>query len=65
MEGSHYEQHHYEDPKFPVLFHLDTLSESMVFVPHWHQNLEILYFLEGGRRPSPLTQRRLRPARGM
>lgn len=48
MEGSHYEQHHYEDPKFPVLFHLDTLSESMVFVPHWHQNLEILYFLEGG-----------------
>lgn len=47
MPNSHYEQHSYEDPKFPVFFHLDTLTDTSLFVPHWHENPEILYILEG------------------
>ena len=47
MNASSYEQHYYEDPKFPIIFHRDIIVQKEVFVPHWHQSIEILYFLEG------------------
>lgn len=44
---SHYEPHYYSDAKFPILFHRNVRYRTTPFVPHWHQNPEILYFQEG------------------
>lgn len=45
-----YERHHYDDPSFPVIFHFDTLKGGQRVIPHWHQNPEILYFVEGNAK---------------
>ncbi len=43
-----YEPHTHQDPSFPIIFHLDTMSKYQSnFLPHWHENLEILYVFEG------------------
>lgn len=43
-----YEPHNHKDPSFPFIFHLDTMKLSgSGFLPHWHENLEMLYVLEG------------------
>lgn len=43
-----YENHILKDPKFPFIFHLDTLTEGSSTVPmHWHENIEMLYFIDG------------------
>lgn len=43
-----YEDHVHEDLKFPFIFHLDTLTQNgSDFQMHWHENLELLYFIEG------------------
>ncbi|MGB8452413.1 MAG: AraC family transcriptional regulator [Anaerocolumna sp.] len=43
-----YEPHIYKDPSFPIIFHLDTkIKQQSDFLPHWHENIEILYVLEG------------------
>ena len=43
-----YEPHNYPDPSFPVIFHLDTMNKKdSSFLTHWHENIEILYVLEG------------------
>lgn len=43
-----YEPHVHKDPSFPIIFHLDTMKKHHSdFLPHWHENLEILYVLQG------------------
>ncbi len=55
-KNDYYEAHHYDDPNFPIIFHLDTVDSQMNFVPHWHQNPELLYFKEGTARVSLDTE---------
>lgn len=48
MRNAKYELHTHEDPSFPILFHLDILLPGCNFCDaHWHDALEILYFIEG------------------
>ncbi len=43
-----YEPHTHKDPSFPIIFHLDTMKKYQSdFLPHWHENIEILYILQG------------------
>lgn len=42
-----YELHQYEDPQFPILFHLDDLHIGSNFHMHWHEGVELLFCLEG------------------
>ena len=43
-----YEPHTHKDPSFPIIFHLDTRIKSRSnFLPHWHENIEILYVIKG------------------
>lgn len=43
-----YEPHTHKDPSFPIIFHLDTMQKYQSdFIPHWHENVEILYVLSG------------------
>jgi AraC-like DNA-binding protein len=48
MNSSFYENHFHKDPNFPIIFHLDSLSYNHnSFAMHWHENIELLYFIEG------------------
>ena len=47
VKENFYELHNYDDPEFPVIFHYDTIIRGMRIVPHWHENIEILYFTQG------------------
>ncbi len=43
-----YEAHNHKDPAFPIIFHLDTMRRHQSdFLPHWHENLELLCVLPG------------------
>lgn len=43
-----YEKHTYSEKDFPVIFHLDRREQdSDDFPVHWHENIELLYFVEG------------------
>lgn len=43
-----YEPHTHKDPSFPIIFHLDTMRKDQSdFLPHWHENIEILYVVQG------------------
>lgn len=43
-----YEKHNYKDPSFPIIFHFDSKdTNNDIFFPHWHENIEMLYFIEG------------------
>lgn len=42
-----YELHQYEDPQFPIIYHLDCLHAGSSFHMHWHEGVEILYCTEG------------------
>ena len=43
-----YEHHRHDDPKFPIIFHYDTLESTQEkFIVHYHENIEILYFVKG------------------
>ncbi|MCI8601862.1 MAG: AraC family transcriptional regulator [Oscillospiraceae bacterium] len=45
---STYETHVHPDPNFPIIFHLDTCKhKSPLFIPHWHESLELLYVVKG------------------
>lgn len=47
-ENNSYELHTYKDPSFPFIFHLNTMnSYQSDFLSHWHENIEILYVIEG------------------
>lgn len=45
MPVSSYEPLPHTDPTFPVIFHLDRLSQAVQ--AHWHEGIELLYCLEG------------------
>lgn len=46
-----YEKHSYKDPTFPIIFHFDSRDiNNDIFFPHWHENIEILYFVEGSAK---------------
>lgn len=49
MLQSTYESHHHPDPGFPIIFHLDTLRDRGQCVEslHWHDNVELLFCIEG------------------
>ena len=43
-----YEKLFYEDEKFPVIFHYDTVDKICSYmIPHWHENIELLFFTKG------------------
>lgn len=43
-----YESHNHPDPTFPVIFHLDSISfPTPANYLHWHENIEMLYCVEG------------------
>lgn len=46
MEYDGYERHIFEDPRFPIISHIDQVNGGEA-IPNWHQSLEFLYFLEG------------------
>lgn len=51
MEPLRYEYHVHKDPDFPIIFHYDTQSrKAPTGIPHWHEALELLYFVEGRGR---------------
>lgn len=47
MKESFYEPHVFHDQKLPIIFHKDKIDEKHVFMPHWHENIELLYFING------------------
>lgn len=47
MSTNRYEPHYYDNPNFPILFHYDTAYAWLSFCPHWHENVELLFFTEG------------------
>lgn len=49
MQTSNHEDHTFLDPSFPIIFHLDTCFPYLPVTHgvHWHENIEILYFIEG------------------
>ncbi len=48
MSNYIYEYHIHVDPSFPIIFHKDVLDEYRPSIyMHYHENLEILYFLDG------------------
>ena len=47
MEKKTYEPHFFADPAFPIIFHYDVAPQDNIYPPHWHENLEILYFTHG------------------
>lgn len=49
MQVSRHEDHTFMDPSFPILFHLDTCFPYLPVTSsvHWHENIEVLYFIEG------------------
>jgi AraC-like DNA-binding protein/mannose-6-phosphate isomerase-like protein (cupin superfamily) len=42
-----YETHQDPDSAFPFTFHLDTVTVKEAEQAHWHESLELLYFIEG------------------
>jgi YesN/AraC family two-component response regulator len=50
MINCFYEELNYSDASFPVIYHVDLLEsskQSSSFRAHWHDSIEILYFVEG------------------
>ena len=48
MSNYIYENHFHSDPNFPVIFHCDILNKNRPsFLMHYHENIELLYFLDG------------------
>ena len=48
MSNYIYENHFHRDPNFPVIFHCDILNKNRPsFLMHYHENIELLYFLDG------------------
>ncbi len=45
-----YEELTFDDRGLPFIFHCDTMREGDCDFTHWHENIEILYILEGEGR---------------
>ncbi len=46
---SYYEDHSFLNSQFPIIFHFDVCSKglSCACYQHWHENIEVLYYVEG------------------
>ncbi len=46
---TYYEDHSFFNSQFPIAFHFDVCPKGVPFskYQHWHENIEILYFVEG------------------
>lgn len=57
-----FENHTYENPALPIIFHLDTVNASFSTPVHWHENIELLFAVRGSaevvinRRRLTMTQ---------
>lgn len=47
MPGTRYEKHIVPDPSHPYIYH--PRRQSIYFLPHWHENIEILRFHSSSR----------------
>ena len=48
MQDVIYEKHATMNPNFPIIFHPAKYTQGTVgFYMHWHEHIEILYFIEG------------------
>jgi len=47
MKELQYKVYDFADPKFPIHFEYVNLKEDAESTPHWHTNIEIIYFLLG------------------
>ncbi|MGL4739147.1 MAG: AraC family transcriptional regulator [Cellulosilyticaceae bacterium] len=48
MKDIFYENHSYEDTQLPFIFHFETAHYHQPYYPlHWHENIELLYFVDG------------------
>ncbi len=47
MTPAVYEEHILSDPDFPAVYHIGCITRGRPVLTHWHENLEILYVLEG------------------
>lgn len=47
MPDSRREDHSFLDPAFPIIFHRDICFPDLPVTAHWHENVELLYFVEG------------------
>jgi len=45
-----YEFHSFDDPSLPFIYHIDSLPVGPRCWGNWHENIEMLYFLEGEAR---------------
>ena len=57
-----YEQHYFADHNLPIIFHFDRVFKGREGLPHWHENIELLYCVSGAgeamveSRPVPMRQ---------
>lgn len=48
MQHLLYELHYFDNPNFPIIFHVNHLRRvSSEILPHWHANIELLYVISG------------------
>jgi AraC-like DNA-binding protein len=53
VKNNLYEKLNYKDYTLPIIYHLDILDRAKnktTFGMHWHDSIEILYFIEGSAR---------------
>lgn len=46
MQTNTYEPHIHKDPSFPFIFHMDVVEDDAPIYLHWHEGIELLYFLD-------------------
>ena len=47
MANYTYETHDMPNPLLPFIFHRDTVVSQTTFLPNWHENIELIYCIEG------------------
>lgn len=47
MTNKIYELHNLEDRKLPIIYHLDNVKVLQSDLSNWHENIEIIYCIEG------------------
>ena len=47
MSFATYEEHLLSDPDFPAIYHIGCIDIGFPVLAHWHENIEILYVIEG------------------
>lgn len=59
MQDNYYEPHVVPDPSRPFIFHSCQLSRGCM--PHWHVNIELLYFHSTGKVIRDRAEYQVRP----